>query len=160
QLEDIATQYFGIAVSNYRLDDLARDINRFLNSGAVADLGNRMEVEKAAERLRERTRVFFDELKYSHQIGVRGDARMRVSSSSLADSGHGAALLTGALDLVESTVALLPKPAPDQDSGVAEQIATLSRRAREIRDELRFLMRAGDPTYVYFIECRGKGVFL
>jgi ATP-dependent DNA helicase DinG len=160
QLEDIATQYFGITVSNYRLDDLARDINRFLGSGAVTDLGNRMEVEKAAERLRERTRVFFDELKYSHQIGVRGDARMRVSSSSLVDSGHGAALLTGALDLVESTVALLPKPAPDQDSGLGEQIATLSRRAREIRDELRFLMRAGDPSYVYFIECRGKGLFL
>ena len=25
QLEDVATQYFGIAVSNYRVDDLARD---------------------------------------------------------------------------------------------------------------------------------------
>ena len=160
QLEDIATQYFGIAVSNYRLDDLARDIGRFLGSGYVTDLANRMDVEKSAERLRERTRVFFDELKHSHQIGARGDARIRVSSSSLADAGHGAALLTGALDLVESTIALLPKPAPDQDSGAGEQIATLSRRAREIRDEIRFLMRAGDATYVYFIECRGKGVFL
>ena len=28
QLEDVATQYFGIAVSNYRVDDLARDVDR------------------------------------------------------------------------------------------------------------------------------------
>ena len=28
QLEDVATQYFGIAVSNYRVDDLVRDVER------------------------------------------------------------------------------------------------------------------------------------
>ena len=28
QLEDVATQYFGIAVSNYRVEDLARDVDR------------------------------------------------------------------------------------------------------------------------------------
>src|SRR5436190_15754494 len=28
QLEDVATQYFGIAVSNFRLDDLVRDVER------------------------------------------------------------------------------------------------------------------------------------
>ena len=29
-----------------------------------------------------------------------------------------------------------------------------------LRDELRFLLRAGDPAYVYFVEFRGKSVFL
>src|SRR4029079_1547118 len=33
-------------------------------------------------------------------------------------------------------------------------------RAGEIRDDLRFLLRAGDPAFVYFVEFRGKGVFL
>jgi ATP-dependent DNA helicase DinG len=28
-----------------------------------------------------------------------------------------------------------------------------------MRDDLRFLLRAGDPTYVYFVEFRGKGIF-
>ena len=37
---------------------------------------------------------------------------------------------------------------------------SLSRRAGEIRDELRFMLRAGDPAYVYFVEFRGKGIFL
>src|SRR4030095_165574 len=30
QLEDIATQYFGFAVSNYRVEDLARDVERLV----------------------------------------------------------------------------------------------------------------------------------
>ena len=33
QLEDVATQYFGTSVSNYRLDDLGRDVERVLNAG-------------------------------------------------------------------------------------------------------------------------------
>ena len=37
QLEDVATQYFGIAVSNYRLDDLARDVDRALAANLIAD---------------------------------------------------------------------------------------------------------------------------
>ena len=43
---------------------------------------------------------------------------------------------------------------PGQDA------AALARRAGEIRDDLRFLLRVGDPTYVYFAEFRGKGMFL
>ena len=31
QLEDVATQYFGISVSNYRVEDLARDVERAIS---------------------------------------------------------------------------------------------------------------------------------
>jgi ATP-dependent DNA helicase DinG len=37
QLEDVATQYFGIAVSNYRLEELARDGDRLLATRAMHD---------------------------------------------------------------------------------------------------------------------------
>src|SRR5687767_104248 len=37
QLEDVATQYFGRAVSNYRVDDLARDIERAVGAHLIAD---------------------------------------------------------------------------------------------------------------------------
>ncbi len=36
----------------------------------------------------------------------------------------------------------------------------LSRRAVELRDHLKFLLRAGDADYVYFLEIRGRGVVL
>ena len=42
----------------------------------------------------------------------------------------------------------------------AEEIQALARRAGELRTELRFLLRAGDAEYVYFVEFRGRGVFL
>src|SRR6266850_2238962 len=37
QLEDIATQYFGFSVSNYRVEELARDVERSLLLGGLED---------------------------------------------------------------------------------------------------------------------------
>ena len=70
---------------------------------------------------------------------------------SLAEPREAAAYLTGALDLVEATLALLRKPATrraptaSRDERRRERLAALARRAGEMRDELRFLLRAGDP---------------
>jgi ATP-dependent DNA helicase DinG len=36
----------------------------------------------------------------------------------------------------------------------------LARRAAELQDQLKFLLRANDPDYVYFLELRGPGIFL
>src|SRR6202035_304245 len=37
---------------------------------------------------------------------------------------------------------------------------SVSRRAGELRDNLRFVMKASDPECVYFLESRGQGLFL
>src|SRR5437879_7604528 len=42
----------------------------------------------------------------------------------------------------------------------SEDFATLAGRAKTLRDELRFLLRGGDDEYVYFVEFRGRGIFL
>lgn len=39
-------------------------------------------------------------------------------------------------------------------------IASLQRRAGELRSDLRFLLRADDPDFVYYFESRGRGMFL
>jgi ATP-dependent DNA helicase DinG len=170
QLEDIATQYFGYSLSNYRIEDLARDTERL----PVEDRRDRHEIERAVERLREHALAFFSELAFAHrgQIGGTGDRgrkrneeRIRASATSLAQAADSAAALTGALDRLESTLTLLqtPRPAPDDPAsgeGAADDRDALARRARELRDEIRFLLRAGDSGYVYFVEFRGKGTFL
>ena len=140
---------------------------------------------KSIERLRDHARAFFQELARTHKTsGARNEERIRATPESLAEAGEAAAHLTGALDFVESTLALVRlkpdttrepdttrrlKPdttrEPDATSGdeadeVAEDIAALARRAGELRDEIRFLLRADDPEYVYFVEFRGRGVFL
>ena len=164
QIEDVATQYFGFSVSNYRLEDLARDAERATASGAIENRRDRNEMARAVERLRDHARSFFGDLSLAHRSAgrVRGEERVRASPASLLPVGEAAAGLIGALDLVESTLALLQKPkAPDSEgTESAEDLQALERRAREIRDELRFLVRADDPAYVPFVEFRGKGIFL
>jgi ATP-dependent DNA helicase DinG len=41
-----------------------------------------------------------------------------------------------------------------------EDALTIARRAGEVRDDLQFLLSADDAAYVYFVETRGRGVFL
>jgi ATP-dependent DNA helicase DinG len=172
QLEDVATQYFGFAVSNYRVDELARDAERTATS---LDRKDRADVEKAAERLRDRSRTFFSELARlgagtvrTGEAGRGGEERVRVTADSLASVAHAAASLTGAIDLTESTLAEIArghtKTADEDDAAAAnalsDDLASLVRRSGELRDELRFLLRATDDDYVYFVELRGRGVFL
>jgi ATP-dependent DNA helicase DinG len=158
QLEDVATQYFGVAISTYRIDDLAQDVERL----------GLPDTAKATEKLRDRGRMFFNAVAYAHrgEGRARGEERLRATPSSLADASEGAAMLAGALDIVESTLKLI-RTSPDAAAAVngvradlQEQVDALARRADEIRSDLRFLMRANEAEYVYFVEFRGRGVFL
>lgn len=165
QLEDVATQYFGFSVSNYRIEDLARDIERLSPSLADED-GARTDLAVAIERLRADARAFFEELSFAHRSEGRREERIRATGTTLAEVFDTASQLSGALDLLESTLALLQRP-PEADQGSpdgaperAEDFASLARRAGELRGELRFLVRAADDAYVYFVERRGRGVFL
>jgi ATP-dependent DNA helicase DinG len=163
QLEDVATQYFGVSISNYRLEDYARDVERFIRSGAVTDRSAQDNVQKGVDRLRDRARAFFAELAFAHRTHdrPRGEERIRATDASLAHTREVAAYLTGALDLLESDLALLQKPqSSDGEAASPLDGLALSRRAAELRDELRFLLRASEPAYVYFVEFRGKGLFL
>src|SRR5207245_737583 len=62
QLEDVATQYFGFSVSDYRLEDLARDIDRALLAIVGEDRKAQDDIGQAIERLRDHSRAFFTEL--------------------------------------------------------------------------------------------------
>jgi ATP-dependent DNA helicase DinG len=185
QLEDVATQYFGFSVSTYRVEELARDIERLEAAGVIARPHDRDRIGRGIDGLREQAREFFAQLTYAHrQHGqARGEERIRATPSSLADASEAAAGLTGALDVLEQALVLLkpdatggPDAAHDADDASgsystqtpddeisersSEQVAALVRRTGELRTEIRFLMRASEAEYVYFVEFRGRGVFL
>jgi len=42
----------------------------------------------------------------------------------------------------------------------SEDVQAVARRAGEIREAVRFVLRAVDPAFVFFLEIRGRGVFL
>lgn len=165
QLEDVATQYFGMSISNYRCDDLARDAERLLARRLIVD--ERDELRQAIDRIRDRAGLFFGVIvleRDTHRSRPGGDDRVRLTPQFLsAIADHGASLI-GALDVFEATTQLMtgPRPvgSPPADEGLSEDLAALARRAGELRDELRFILRASDGDYVYFLERRGRGVFL
>jgi len=168
QLEDVATQYFGIAVSNFRLETLVSDAGSVSMAGArpgVPSLplaeADRQRYLLAVEHVSVATRAFMLELQ-AKRPGVRQradapaglfDERLRVTGETLADAvGESGLELLEALTRLEEAVALV------QDA--PEDFRAIGRRAAEARDDLRILLRADNDDYVYFLEIRGRGVYL
>ena len=159
QLEDVATQYFGVAFSNHRVDDLLRDAQRLL---AIASL----EPKQAESLARALTRVsmhahgFFTGLSLG-RVPNPSEARVRYTAEAFGEHSADALALIGSLEGLEATLALMQQPASEPGAviDVDEAIATVQRRAGELRNDLRFLMRADDPDYVFYVETRGKGGF-
>jgi len=145
EIEDVASDYFGREISNYRFEELARDADqtlRLLRLGSPALL-------RRTQRLRERSRTFFDSF-------PSRDGRFPFSRSereAFIDQHHEA--YTGLVDALKSMetefAALTQKP---------EELTRLARRSFELRQELGFLFESNERNLVYWYERRNKGVFL
>ena len=155
QLEDVATQYFGYAVSPYRVDDLLRDAQRVVHEARDQD-----ELRRALGRVAEHSRIFFSGLQLDPSLRTGGgsEARIRYTAEALSDHVEEGSALAGALEGLEASMA--PVARPTEEEAVDTGLATLQRRAGVLARELRFLLRGGDPDYVYYVETRGRGVFL
>jgi len=176
QLEDVATQYFGVAFSNYRVDDLVRDGERLL-SATPHDVD---DLARAFHRVADRSRIFFSTLPGGFRLkseatgaaGERRDLRARYTSEAVQDYFEDGMMLAGALEGLEATLALGAKRFANgsndskdsndsnDSNGPNELASSIQRRAGELRSDLRFLMRADDPEFVYYVEARGRGFFL
>jgi len=153
QLEDVATQYFGRMVSNFRLDDFARDVDRALGARLVSDPDAIDALRRDVEHVRDFARMFFGALQtIRFEDGVGSESRIRVRPAQLARTVPDAVALGDALSALEATIALT-KDAP-------EDLLALGHRATELREDVRFLTRADDPAHVFYLDIRGRGVFL
>jgi ATP-dependent DNA helicase DinG len=157
QLEDVATQYFGVTVSNFRVEDLIRDIEASLG-GELTSL-QRLAIGEAAARVAERSRTFFSGLSMARM--ERAESKARYTSDTFVDHHEAGTMLAGALEAVETALALTGrKESAGETVDVDQAIVSLARRARELRDDLALLIRATDPDFVYYVESRGRGLFL
>jgi ATP-dependent DNA helicase DinG len=138
QLEEVITAYFGLALSNYRIEELARDINRELTTGKRASVDQQGVVDDFRGKAAQLFTLF------------QGEERYRLRELDplvfplLADIKRGLSALRGVL-------AKRPE---------SEEIAALIRRTQEVGGDLEFILSQGDPQYVYWCENRGRGVFL
>jgi ATP-dependent DNA helicase DinG len=159
QLEDVATNYFGLSVSNYRLTDLARDVERAM--GAWPGPERRDAVRRMTARVEDRSHQFFDALQPRRR---GGEERVRITADALADVQPLGQALVGTLEGLEAQLELL-KSAPSDEAGavrpaIMDDILNLAGRIAQLRIELGILLRASDPDFVFFLETRGRGLFL
>lgn len=152
ELEDVATQYFGVMVSNYRFEELVRDAEKGL---AETKSGSGYLTEQLAKLL-ERSREFFarflgKEGRYvlkplGSGVGIRRGIN---GVDTLSDSYR--ALCTQ-LEVVRSGIASVPVQ--------SETLDALVRRCREIGNELSSILELESTEHVYWCEIRGRGVYL
>ncbi|MFQ5817750.1 MAG: ATP-dependent DNA helicase [Terriglobia bacterium] len=156
ELEEVASQYFGTQVSNYRLEELARDTENTLRrkpAGAGKQFGGK-RVNRLLRQLRERAQTFF-----ALFPSAEGRFPFEDREEFLERHREPYEALLGALKSLEIELASLgEKP---------EEIHTLIRRAAELRTELAFLLESRERGYVFWYERRGppggrasRGVFL
>src|SRR5712672_111143 len=145
EMEDVASDYFGRQISNYRFEELARDADismRLLHLATPALL-------RRTQRIRERSRAFFN-------VFPARDGRYPFERNEreafLEEHRDAYDALTNALKGLETEfAALAQKP---------EELLRISRRSFEIRQELAFLFESHERNFVYWYERRNKGVFL
>ena len=145
EMEDVASDYFGRQISNYRFEELARDADqmlRLLHLGSPAIL-------RRTQRIRERVKSFFEAF-------PARDGRFSFSSNErevFLEQHREAydALATALKSLETEFAALTQKP---------EELLRIARRSFELRQELSFLFESNEKNYVYWYERRNKGVFL
>jgi len=143
EIEDVATQYFGIQVSNYRVEELARDTDLTLKAKSIASA----DVAGAVADLRHRSDIFFD-------LFPSKDGRTAFHNREQfleVNRGAYSSLLNALVRLATELGRLKDRP---------EEINNLVRRAEELRQGFEFALESQERNFVYWWERRGRGVFL
>jgi len=143
EIEDVAGQYFGFAVSTYKVLDLRRDIAAL---SRIRKFGSE-ELDRILQRLEEITLQFFHSLP-----GGDGRASFTGRDEFLALYGELYRDVLTAFDLLIGHLKLI-HDAP-------QEVIPLFRRAVEIRGAIEFMIEGADPGFVHWTERRSRGVFL
>jgi ATP-dependent DNA helicase DinG len=145
EIEDVASNYFGREISNYRFEELARDAEQAVRLSGQGG----PNLLRRVTRVREHSREFFDgfpprEGRFAFELPAR--------TSFLEQHRGSFDELASTLKSLESQIAALPVR--------VEELVAIARRAAELRGELSFLLESAEKNYVYWYERRGKGVFI
>ena len=140
ELEDVASSYFGINLSNVRFEELARDLESMLRSKQALSAA----LSSSAQILRERARMFFAAL----PRGAGNDGRMQFSGREEFLEAQGD-LYLGVLNGLHRLEGEL-----ERLRGV-DEAPGLRKRTADIREHLKFLMESEDRNTVFWLERRG-----
>ncbi len=136
ELEEVASNYFGLSVSNIRFEELARDTDTLLRGKEGGE-----NLPGVTQQLRERARLFFSGLP------MAGDGRQPFTEREefLETSGDLYMAVRTTLKRMESEM--------EGMKGV-DEAPGLRKRVERLRSELEFLLESNAHNMVYWMERR------
>jgi len=154
-IEDIAADYFGFQISNFQLDELVRDTD----SLPIADAVTTMRLTKVSAKIYGLSEQFW--IRFTQARAADGRFPLLPEVFGYLDTegesrptplGEAYVALNAALGQLETEV--------DAFSEQMTEAESLVRRIRQARFDLGFIVKQADRNFVYWLERRGKGIFL
>ena len=138
ELEDVAADYFGVTVSNLKIEDLLRDVENTLRRADIPFA----DVLHASARVRERSQMFFS-------LIPAGEGRFAFENRAefLEENGEEYLALQNTLLHLYTELQAIPKK-PDE-------VHTMARRVDEVKVQLGFMLEAQEKNTVFWIDRRG-----
>jgi ATP-dependent DNA helicase DinG len=136
ELEDVASSYFGLSVSNIRFEELARDTDALLRGKQSAQ-----SLPALTQQLRDRARMFFAGLP------MTGDGRQPFTNREqfLESSGDLYLAVRTTLQRMEAEMDALTE---------IDEAPGLKKRVTRLRSEFEFLLESNANNMVYWMERR------
>jgi ATP-dependent DNA helicase DinG len=136
ELEDVASSYFGLSVSNIRFEELARDTDAMLRGKQSAQ-----SLPALTQQLRDRARMFFAGLP------MTGDGRQPFTNREQ--------FLESAGDLYLAVRTTLQRMESEMDALTEiDEAPGLKKRVTRLRSEFEFLLESNANNMVYWMERR------
>jgi len=153
-IEDIASDYFGFQVSNFQIDELVRDTDNLPIGDAVVT----RDLTKLAAKIMGLADQFwhrFRQAKTDGRFPLLPDVfsiRTTKGDNKPTPLGEAYYALDNSLGSLEALLTKFAEEMPEAES--------MLRRTRQTRFDLDFVITQAERNYVYWLERRGKGIFL
>ena len=152
EIEDVATQYFGVRISNYRMGEFLHDARAaFTESGENSALFS-SELDRLAEYVKEFFAGFWNRGGRYVMRPSGGGSGVRRGPAGCGNLNEIYKNLRVQIDAAHRALDSLPVK--------NDNIEALVRRAREMKSELAEILESESNENVYWYEIRGHGVFL
>src|SRR5688572_12625408 len=153
-IEDIAADYFGVQVSNFQIEELVRDSDTLPITDAVVN----RDLTKIAAKiigLAEQFWLRFTQARFDGRYPLQQDVftyRTRNGDNAPTQLGEAYEALDAAFGSLVAAI--------DRFSDTIPEVESLVRRAKQARADLDFVVHQGEQNYVYWLERRGRGIFM
>ena len=152
QLEDVATMYFGVAITTHRVEEFVRDAGQA--AGSVAGSNGQLagSIMNAATDVQYACRGLFDAARFELRSQDGGGDRLTLTTGALERLSDAGVTARSALDRFIAIIRA--------QSEMPEDVTAMASRAAALVDDLKIVLAANDPAFVHYVEARGRGISL